>query len=565
MKRNFLLFVGSFQELREFGRRAALPEFLPIRGILLYPEVDGKPAENGFKLPPAGKEPAKIYESPEQLPKTGGFDLVLDFGGRLKDAGDLGLPDRPFLVGPCHLERFYQFIGLLQDLDYYRRMLEVITVYATEGIQIADAAGNFIYCNDASFKISDVEREEREGRNAFEVQRDGAISRVLTTQKPVYAHLSYPQPKKPVVSNASPIYNEKREIVGAVTVFNDASNAGRLAQALQEKKEMIASLKEELSNLNQPVYDLNDLVGVSEAFLACLNQARQAAFRQATVLITGESGTGKELFAHGIHRIGNRANNPFIKVNCPASPSTLLESELFGYEKGAFTGAGREKPGKFELADGGSIFLDEVGDMELILQSKLLRVLQEHEVERLGSNEIKKIDVRVIAATNQDLLELVQKGLFRKDLYYRLDVIHIHIPPLRERRVDIPVLVEHLLKKLSPGRRLPRMEGGALEVLTRYDWPGNVREMENFVAKLSAYQEKSVITRDDVLQVLQGKGLELGQELTGLTLEELEKQAIQKALEKYGNSLAGKRETARSLGISLSSLYDRIKKFGLQG
>lgn len=569
MKRNNLLLAGSPRELREFSRRAVLPEGFRIRGILRFEERDpGEEAgaEAAVKASLPWDEPPEIYEDPSALPKGNAFDLVLDLGGRLEEIpGGLGLENDPFFISHRQMDRFYGLLAALNDLEYHRRMLEVITVYASEGIQIADAAGNYLYCNDASYRITGAAREERDGRNVFEVQRDGSISRVLSTQRPVFAHLSHPKPGKLVISNASPIYNEKREIIGAVTVFNDAGNADRLAQALEENKAEIASLKRELSDLNQPSHDFHDLVGVSEAFRACLNQARQAAFRQTTVLITGESGTGKELFAHGIHRMGNRANHPFIKVNCPAIPSNLLESELFGHEKGAFTGAGRDKPGKFELADGGSIFLDEIGDMELVLQSKLLRVLQEHEIERLGSNEIKKIDVRVIAATNQDLLERVNKGLFRKDLYYRLDVIHINIPPLRERRVDIPVLVEHLLRKFTAAdRRLPRIERSAMEVLSRYDWPGNVREVENLVAKLLLYQEKDVIAQEDVIYVLRGKGLELTPELAGLTLAELEKQAISKALEKYGPTLAGKREAARALGISLSSLYDRIKKFGLR-
>lgn len=571
MKRNYLLTVGSPRELREMSRRIHLPKSWQIRGILLCEEQEINPAEPGtgkeersvrFSLP--WEEPPEIYEALNQVKGRKGFDLVLDLGGRLGDGREVFLDSIPFFIGPDRLEWFYQSMEYLSGLEYRSRLLDILTTYATEGIQIADAAGNYIYCNDASYRISGVAREEREGRNVFEVQQDGSLSRVLSTQQPVYAHLSYPAPGHLSIANASPIYNEKQEIEGAVCIFNDASNAYRFSKALEEKKREIASLRKELSELNRPVYGLGDLVGTSPAFQICLNQARQAALRQATVLITGESGTGKELFAHSIHRLGNRSGRPFIKVNCPAIPANLLESELFGHERGAFTGAAQEKPGKFELAEGGSIFLDEIGDLELLLQAKLLRVLQEHEVERLGATKVKKVDVRVIAATNRDLLEQVAQGLFRKDLYYRLDVIHIHIPPLRERREDIPVLMEYLLKKHGGGiaRRVQRE---AMELLNRYSWPGNVREMENLVTKLLMFQDKGVITKEDVAYMLRDPAADPKEEQEELNLAELEKQAILKALKRYGSSLAGKREAASALGISLSSLYDRLKKFRLQG
>ncbi len=564
-----ILLLGTIKEAQDFADYYKLPSLLHVKAILFYDGYDynDKAAQRKIALQIGGgsQEPPMIYNGKDELAKEERFDLIINLRDKEEVWRELNMEQQPFVIRPSALPWFNMAVKELANLEYCRHMLKIITAYATEGIQIADSEGNFIYCNDASYEITGVAREEREGRNAFEVQQDGSISRVLTTKKPVYAHISCPKPGKFIIANASPIYDERHNIVGAVTVYNDAGNADRLASVLEKKKKEIDSLEKRLDKLGSEAYNFEDLIGISEAFQTCVNQARHAAFQQATVLITGESGTGKEMFAHGIHYKGHRSAKPFIKVNCPAIPSTLLESELFGYEKGAFTGAGRSKPGKFELADRGSIFLDEIGDMELTLQSKLLRVLQENEVERLGSNKVEKVDVRVIAATNQDLLDLVAKGLFRKDLYYRLDVIHIHIPPLRERREDIPVLLNHIIKKIALSKsqgQFPRIEPGAMAIISGYDWPGNVREMENVVAKLLIFQNKQTITKEDVLQVLGSKKVSWN-EMGGLNLADLERNAIQKALSQYGNSLAGKKKAAVALGISLSSLYDRIKKFGL--
>ncbi|MEG2098016.1 MAG: sigma 54-interacting transcriptional regulator, partial [Pseudoflavonifractor sp.] len=303
-----------------------------------------------------------------------------------------------------------------------------------------------------------------------------------------------------------------------------------------------------------------DLIGEHPAFVRCLQKARQAAFSGMSTLIVGESGTGKELFAHAIHHHGDRSEAPFLRVNCPAIPATLLESELFGYEKGAFTGAIKDKEGKFELAQGGSIFLDEIGDMDITLQSKLLRVLQEREVERLGSNHVVPVDVRVIAATNQDLGERIQKGLFRKDLYYRLEAICIEIPPLRTRRSDIPILVEHFMKEGMAGRPPCYLSKEGMEMFTDYDWPGNVRELKNTVERLLLCAEGQTVGREEVLLALEGRRGESAPS-AGLTLAAIEAQAIRRSLECHGRSLSGKKRAAGELGISLSCLYDKIRKY----
>ena len=554
-----VLLIGDIQEIEQFNQQIPLTDIYQIQGVLLCEDFY---AAQGYALQNPDK---RIFLSIDQIPKDVIFNDVIDLGDRLEDIQDLMLSYEPLHFKRQHLSRFFQAVEELNDSEYYRRMLKIISEYATEGIQIADAEGNYIYCNDASYRITGATREEREGRNVFDVQPDGAIYKVLTEKRPIYAHLSSPKPGKLIINNASPIYDENQEIIGAITTYNDADNTNRLAQALEQKKAEIASLQEKLDSLSESKYDFEDLIGTSDALRSCITLARRAAAHSSTVLITGESGTGKELFSHGIHKVSKRSSNPFIKVNCPAIPDTLLESELFGYEKGAFTGAAKGKPGKFELADGGSIFLDEVGDLNLVLQAKLLRVLQAREVERLGSNKTRAVDVRVIAATNQDLMDMVSRGLFRRDLYYRLDVLHIHIPPLRERREDIPLLVDHMLKKLSvPHGAVPKLGRMALDPLINYDWPGNVRELENVIAKLLMFSDSNVITRDDVMYHLRDERIADEPDLPSCTLKELERRAIEKALRTYGTTLAGKKEAALALGISLSSLYARIKRFGLE-
>ncbi len=455
----------------------------------------------------------------------------------------------------------------LSQNKFNNMILNAIREFATEGIQIADAQGNYIFCNQAFSTITKLPVEERLGKNVFDVQPDGAIATALRTGQPVYGHINASTSDCIMISNASPIRDESGKILGAISVFNDKTSYITMVKTMETREKEIRLLKEKLKHLNQPAYAFHDLLGVHPDFVGCINKAKQAAFSNSSVLITGESGTGKELIANAIHQHGSRAGGPFIRVNCPAIPATLLESELFGHEKGAFTGALKDKVGKFELAQGGSIFLDEIGDMEVALQSKLLRVLQEHEVERIGSNKTVSVDVRVIAATNQDLHQQIQKGLFRKDLYYRLDVIHIEIPPLRRRKSDIPLLVEHMLKKHSDNKIPCRISKDALKELTAYDWPGNVRELENVVEKLLLYHEGPDIKKADVIYALGSHpGLQAQDffSLAGLPLSKAEEVLISQALNTYGRNLAGKKQAAAELGISLSCLYAKIRKYNLQ-
>lgn len=310
-----------------------------------------------------------------------------------------------------------------------------------------------------------------------------------------------------------------------------------------------------------PAQAESKLIGDSPCFRAVVERARQAAQSSADILIEAESGTGKEMVARFIHEAGARARGPFVAVNCAAFPEALLESELFGHVRGAFTGASATKPGKFELASGGTLLLDEIGEMPLVLQPKLLRVLQEREVDRLGDTRAVPVDVRVIATTNRSLRSLAQEGKFRLDLYYRLNVIPLSVPPLRAHIEDIPVLAEYFARKHSePGARVAAvLTPEFLERLKDYDWPGNVRELENFVRRALALSRSGEIG----LEAFDGLGMAPATASTieaGVTMREAEKDLLARTLEATGGN---RTRAAAMLGISLRTIRNKIREYGL--
>lgn len=323
-------------------------------------------------------------------------------------------------------------------------------------------------------------------------------------------------------------------------------------------------LRDELSRISRG----NQIIGESPQIKEVMDLVNRVAKSNATVLILGESGTGKELVANAIHYNSDRKNKPFVKVNCGALPENLLESELFGHEKGAFTGAISRKIGRFERAHGGSIFLDEIGEMSFSTQVKLLRVLQEKQIERVGSTEVIDVDVRIIAATNKDLKRLVEEGRFREDLYYRLNVIPIKIPPLRERKQDIPLLVKYFLQKysLETGRRGMTISDSALDKLKAYSWPGNIRELQNVIERAVILSPGREITEDQLPPeiVKRDRQIELDEfklPKNGVNLNDLEKSLIKQALDMTNGNQT---EAARLLGITRHTLIYRMEKYGLK-
>ena len=347
------------------------------------------------------------------------------------------------------------------------------------------------------------------------------------------------------------------------------ANSFSLERKVVEERRSLEAQKKALEAELKRVYKefkVEGIVGRSKQILDILEIVHRVAPTDATVLLRGESGVGKEVFARAIHFLSNRSDKPFITVNCAAIPENLLEAELFGYEKGAFTGAYTSKKGKFELANGGTIFLDEIGDMPVNLQVKLLRVLQEKEIERLGGNKPIKVDVRIIAATNRDLEQLIREGKFREDLYYRLNVIPIFIPPLRERKEDIPVLVQHFIEQFGKvyGKEVV-VSPEVMDAFLAYDWPGNVRELQNVVERMVILDRDGVLTYEDL--PIELKQLEKKKECPGSSSEsfegsiwDLEKKLIEEALEKTGYVI---KDAAKLLGMTPRQVSYRIRKYGI--
>ena len=354
---------------------------------------------------------------------------------------------------------------------------------------------------------------------------------------------------------------------GAADYLTKPLNLDELLYRIEQVRERHRLLTEnrELREALQSRHRIEGIIGESGQMLEVVSLVRRVAPSEASVLIRGESGTGKELIAKAIHFASPRAAGPLIRINCAALPETLLESELFGHEKGAFTGALATRKGRFELADGGTLFLDEIGDLPMHLQAKLLRVLQEREFERVGSSQSIRVNVRILSATHRDLEALLKAGQFREDLYYRLNVVTILLSPLRERRQDLPLLIDHFLRVFAEknGKRIRGFTHEARETLLRYDYPGNVRELENLVERAVVLTRDEVISKDDLPLMVQPPEAaeERGGNLTA-AVEGMERQMIREALARSGGVQT---RAAEMLGISERALRYKLKKYGLTG
>lgn len=474
-----------------------------------------------------------------------------------------------------------EVISLAEEITNLRQiqsLLEAIINSTQDAISVVDENGMGLLINPAYTRLTGLTEEDVIGKPATTDIAEGESMhmKVLRTRLPVRgARMKVGPRKKEVIVHAAPIIVDD-ELKGSVAVIHDTSEIRRLTEELDRAKRLIRRLEAK--------YTFDDIVGVSPKMARAIEQARRVAATPVTVLLRGESGTGKELFAHAIHNASDRARGQFIRVNCTAIVDTLLESELFGYEEGAFTGARRGgKRGLFEEANGGTIFLDEVGATNLALQAKLLRVLQEREIVRVGDTRPIPVDVRVIAATNTDLEKAVREGRMREDLYYRLNVVPIFIPPLRERIEDIPLLCHSLIRRFNQayGRNVSRISEEALDILTEYDWPGNVRELENVLSRaiinmhyseveilpghlpaLGRFQQGPQATQANAqTEVPAGeKRFTSGIPRLREAVERAERRAILRALEAAGGN---KTAAAKLLGIGLRSLYYKIKRYGI--
>lgn len=451
----------------------------------------------------------------------------------------------------------------LLEIKSVKSQLSAILDSVQEAIEVADINGNIKFVNPAFSRVTGITEDERINQNIFEASPDGALATVLKTGKLVFGHRTkVGGSNAEVVSNAAPIMVDG-VMDGAVVVFQHFTDVMNLMEELKKSTSIIENLTDKLGQVTTSKYTFDNILGSSVEIKRCIDLAERSARSNSTVLIHGESGTGKELFAHAIHSSSMRREYPFIKVNCAAIPETLLESEFFGYEKGAFTGALKSKIGKFELAHGGTIFLDEIGDMNLNLQGKLLRVLQEMEFERVGGTQTTKVDVRVIAATNRKLRELIRQGKFREDLFYRLNVVEITVPPLRVRKQDLPVLLDNLIVKLNRklGKKVKWIDDEAIEVLLNYDWPGNIRELENMIERVMVTMDEEVITKKTLVMHTSQFKITHERDLDLIPLDLMEEMLIKKALTKYGNTVEGKKRASQALNISLATLYNKLKRY----
>lgn len=443
-------------------------------------------------------------------------------------------------------------------------LLKIVMEQTDDAIIYVDKNGKIKMLSKAYADFIGINRDDAIGKNVQDVIENTRMDIVLKTGIPEVAQVQKINGKN-MIANRIPIYVNNK-IVGAFgrVLFKDVDELNHLYMKINNIEKELKLYKDEFNKLNSAKYNLDDIISKSQVMEDLKKLAKRAANTNSNILILGESGTGKELFVHSIHNSSRRADKPFIKINCGAIPFELLESELFGYEEGSFTGAKKGgKIGKFKAADGGTIFLDEIGDLPMNMQVKLLRVLQDKEIERIGSNVSEKINVRVIAATNRDLEKMVSEGKFRLDLYYRLNVVSIKIPPLRERKEDIPILAKYLIEKISKNEhiRVDKLSDNTLEYLKNYDWPGNIRELENVLEGAINLLDKDMIIEPmhlpskitGVKNMRQFKSLKL-------TLEEVEKQAILDSLIiAHGN----KTEAAKLLDISRTSLYEKILKYGI--
>jgi transcriptional regulator with PAS, ATPase and Fis domain len=451
---------------------------------------------------------------------------------------------------------------LQKKIEFYEAVLNNIH----NGVVITDPEGKVIFFSKTYGNFLRIDPKEVIGKHCTEVIENSRMHLVAKTGIPEI-DLPHRIMGQDMVVQRIPIEmdGELVAVYGQV-MFKDVRDVHTLSRKLNLLESKVEFYEKELESLRSSKYTINNIVGKSEKIVELKNLALKAARTNAPVLLTGESGTGKELFAHAIHHASDRRPYPFIRLNCAAIPKDLLEAELFGYEPGAFTGAGSKgKPGKFELAHRGSIFLDEISDLPLEMQPKLLRVLEEKEMERLGGTRLTKCDFRLIAATNENLDKWVEAGKFRKDLYYRLNVIPIQIPPLRERKEDIPMISEHLIQIINKdlGTHVTKISPEVINIFQQYDWPGNVRELGNILERILYITDGDTIQFRHLpffLQSMKGDLIKLQPTLLKNLRENMEKEALIHAIHVSNDN---KNKAAKLLGIHRTALYKKMKKLNI--
>jgi PAS domain S-box-containing protein len=454
----------------------------------------------------------------------------------------------------------------LNELQEKIRFYETVLDNIQNGVMITDPDGKIIFFSKSYGNFLGVDPGEMFGKNCTETVENTRMHIVAKTGIPEINRPHRIKGQDMVVQRIPIQINGKVIAVYGQVMFKDVRDVQALANKLNFLESKVEFYEKELESLRSSKYTINNIVGKTEGIVELKKLALKAAATNAPVLLIGESGTGKELFAHAIHHASERRRYPFIRLNCAAIPKDLLEAELFGYEPGAFTGAGSKgKPGKFELAHQGTIFLDEISDLPLEMQPKLLRVLEEKEMERLGGTRLTKCDFRLIAASHENLEKCVEEGKFRKDLYYRLNVIPIQIPPLRERKEDIPTIAEHLIQTLNKdlGTNVTKISPEILNILENYDWPGNIRELSNILERILYSIDGDTIQIQHLpvfLQSMSAGSMKLQPTLLRRLREDMEKEALLHAIRISNDN---KNKAARLLGIHRTALYKKMKKLNI--
>ncbi|MCR4672289.1 MAG: sigma 54-interacting transcriptional regulator [Lachnospiraceae bacterium] len=428
-----------------------------------------------------------------------------------------------------------------------------------QGILICDEEARIAYCNDSYADFIGVPRSEAIGKKLVELRPGAVAPKVLETGEKIVSALRKERGRD-YFADIYPIMEDGR-VVGTVSVVTEVEMVSYLKERMEQLNREEEALKVRLNLTNGTRYSFSSIVGSSRRLLDTMTLAKRVAKHDTNILLQGESGTGKELFAQSIHNESSRRAGPFVAINCAALSKTMLESEMFGYEEGAFTGARKGgKPGLFETAKGGTLFLDEISEMDMELQAKLLRVLQENRFRRIGGTKEIETDVRIISACNVDLMKYIDEKKFRRDLFYRIAVVPISVPALRERMEDIPILCYHFVKRAEErNKREYSFSDEVIDAFRRYSWPGNIRELRNCVEYAAMMSNDGCI---DVSCLPRQMYSEDDQDYPVKELSELvrefERNEIQRALDQFGHDTKGKKAAAGALGISLSSLYSKL-------
>jgi PAS domain S-box-containing protein len=451
---------------------------------------------------------------------------------------------------------------LIDRVHYEERSLKMTLDNLDIGIYTVNRGGLVTFFNDAAERISGYDRKQILGEHFSMLFEDlpasdqALMQTAMSTGRPRFNRqgsiVDSGKVAVPISAKYMALRNEKGAIVGGLATFQDLTLVSQLKKAIRER------------------YTFHDMIGKDPAIQKIFQMVHVVAKSDATILIEGDTGTGKDLLAKVIHSTSKRSQKPFVKVNCAAIPENLIESEMFGYRKGAFTGADRDKPGHFQEAAGGTIFLDEIGDLPMALQAKLLRVLEDREFYPLGSRKTQKVDVRIVSATNRGLDQMVAEGTFRADLYYRLNVMRIELPPLAARRADIPLLIRHILRQLCAARdaRMPDISGPAMNILLNLEYPGNVRELENIL------EHALIICQEDLIRPEHLPAYTTGQPTMTVRVapeppagpqnrfDETERRKIEAALEKHGGHRS---RSAAELKMDRTTLWRKMRKYGIEG